>query len=208
MDRRTYLKHALVLSGGLLAPAGIMSLIGKHGVVNSPELAGFNGKIMGTGYSVRLGLPVNDIALIDQSSNKSAFAKYKNLSDNVAIDSLARRVHVTLQAVDTRMSTWLDDSELSLLNKRSDKNWQKISASTYSVIDRALHVSHLSSGAFDLSVGPLVDLWGFGAKAGISLRLCSALVITQSSLADQHTQFENLSRPPDSIYQELRKGMR
>jgi len=55
MDRRTYLKNTIVLCGGLLVPAGIVSLVGRHGIRRSADTIGFNGKIMGTGYSVRLG---------------------------------------------------------------------------------------------------------------------------------------------------------
>jgi len=151
MDRRTYLKHALVLSGGLLFPAGVVSLVGRRGVTNSTDLTGFDGKIMGTTYSVRLRKPSDELHTPDQLIELS-------------VEQLAQGVHTTLLDVDRRMSTWRDASELSLFNNSSEVDWHKFSPATFGVIDNSVQISKLSSGAFDVSVGPLINLWGFGAN--------------------------------------------
>ena len=145
MDRRTYLKSSLAMGGALLVPTGIVALAGCSGTASSPELAGFDGSIMGTGYSVRLG------AGADTGTDST--------------DELALAVHAVLQDVDTHMSTWRADSELSLLNDSVDSDWQPMTASTLQVISQALYTSTASKGAFDVTIGPLVDLWGFGAGA-------------------------------------------
>lgn len=141
MDRRSYLKTSLALGGTLLLPAGVLSLVGCSGTVKPPELSGFDGKIMGTGYSVRLG----KTAMVDEA--------------------LANQVHVVLQDVDAHMSTWRSDSELSRFNNSSDGDWHEMTAETIRVIAHSLGTSQSSEGAFDVTVGPLVDLWGFGAGA-------------------------------------------
>ncbi|OED45175.1 hypothetical protein AB833_00020 [Chromatiales bacterium (ex Bugula neritina AB1)] len=120
-------------------PAGVLALVGCSGTVKTPELAGFDGRIMGTGYSVRLG------------------------SGNAVPEELAGAVYAVLQDVDHHMSTWRADSELSLFNTRADNDWQAMSPATTGVIAQALRTSHNSKGAFDVTVAPLVDLWGFGA---------------------------------------------
>jgi len=81
---------------------------------------------------------------------------------------LADDVHATLVELDGRMSTWQPTSELSRFNFTKSNEWQTLSADTVSVIAQALEVSDRSQGAFDVTVGPLVDLWGFGAGSSAS----------------------------------------
>lgn len=163
MDRRTYLKHTLALSGSLLIPAGFMALVGRNGVTGSSDLVGFDGRIMGTGYSVRLGTPLDELDKSIRLVDRRASTHDPDSIDNHRLNLLANQVHKTLQKVDRSMSTWRDTSELSLFNKRLDKNWYKVNSATLNVIDHSIRVSDLSVGAFDLTIGRLVDLWGFGA---------------------------------------------
>lgn len=142
MDRRSYLKSSLMIGGSLLLPPGVLALAGCSGTGRETELAGFDGRIMGTGYSVRLG-SVSKLEVIDRD--------------------MVDRIHAVLQDVDTHMSTWRDDSELSRFNVSRDSDWQPLSDATTRVIAHAIQTSVASDGAFDVSVGPLVDLWGFGA---------------------------------------------
>ena len=53
MDRRSCLKYIAIVGSGIMLPAGVLSLIGRHGVASDSGLVGFDGKAMGTGYSVR-----------------------------------------------------------------------------------------------------------------------------------------------------------
>lgn len=69
-----------------------------------------------------------------------------------------------LAEVNQQMSTYKKDSELSLLNQNKSLEWIPVSKALYTVIQEALQVSELSDGAFDVTVGPLVNLWGFGPK--------------------------------------------
>ncbi len=142
MDRRAYLKASVAFGSSLLMPAGVLALVGCSRTPLTPELAGFNGSTMGTGFSVRLGV-----------------------SKLPEIDQLAAQVSEVLKDVDIHMSTWRADSELSLLNASRHSDWQAMTPATTQVIAQALDTSARSDGAFDVTVGPLVDLWGFGAGA-------------------------------------------
>ena len=71
-----------------------------------------------------------------------------------------------LDEVENRMSTWIDDSELSRLNASTSTDWQPVSPALCEVLELAERVSEASGGAFDTTVGPLVDAWGFGAAPG------------------------------------------
>lgn len=68
----------------------------------------------------------------------------------------------TLDRVNQRMSTYLDDSELSRFNRYDQQAPFHLSQETYEVFKTAQTISAESGGAFDVTVGPLVDAWGFG----------------------------------------------
>lgn len=67
-----------------------------------------------------------------------------------------------LETVDALMSTYREDSELSRFNRHQDAAPFPLSPPTFEVFKMALEVSRQSDGAFDITVGPLVNAWGFG----------------------------------------------
>ncbi|MCH8302628.1 MAG: FAD:protein FMN transferase [Proteobacteria bacterium] len=75
---------------------------------------------------------------------------------------LQARIHETLDDVDRRMSTYRTDSEVSKFNHSSSTDWIPVSRALCEAVDEAIELSNLTGGAFDITVGPLVDLWGFG----------------------------------------------
>ncbi|MFO7577850.1 MAG: FAD:protein FMN transferase [Pelovirga sp.] len=76
---------------------------------------------------------------------------------------LRRQLHQRLDQINALMSTYDPDSEISRFNRTPSSEWFAVSAETAQVITLSQEVSRLTGGAFDISVGPLVDLWGFGA---------------------------------------------
>ena len=81
-----------------------------------------------------------------------------------ALDPAALQVAVQrrLDWIEGRMSHYRPDSELSRFNGARTTAPQPMSGETLDVIAEALAVSRASGGAFDVTVGPLVDAWGFG----------------------------------------------
>ena len=67
--------------------------------------------------------------------------------------------------VDELMSDYKDDSEISEVNRDGFKRAVKVSESTYQVLERSVEFSKLTGGAFDVTVGPLVDLWHLAETA-------------------------------------------
>ena len=72
-------------------------------------------------------------------------------------------VEERLDAVDRAMSTYRDDSEISRFNQLAAGESLVFSEETWAVLALAWRVREASGGAFDPTVGPLVDAWGFGA---------------------------------------------
>lgn len=79
-------------------------------------------------------------------------------------DQVLAALEAELAAVDASMSTWREDSELSRFNRTPVGEWFSASPALLQVIERALAIGEASSGAYDVSVGPLVQLWGFGSR--------------------------------------------
>ena len=67
--------------------------------------------------------------------------------------------------IDRLMSNYRADSELAALNRDAARESVSVSEPMFAVLDAARRVSAASGGAFDITVGPLVRLWGFYDKA-------------------------------------------
>ena len=100
-----------------------------------------NGNTMGTTYSVKI---------ID---------KFPRTIDKNNVKS---KIDSVLLIVNQQMSTYIPDSEISRFNSSTSKDWFTISTGFYDVIVMAQEISRLTNGAFDITVGPIMDLWGFG----------------------------------------------
>lgn len=68
--------------------------------------------------------------------------------------------------LDAVMSNYKPESELSRLNRAAHFQPVRISHELYEVIDQSLSYSRISDGQFDISVGPVVDLWKAALAGG------------------------------------------
>ena len=78
--------------------------------------------------------------------------------------ALQKDIESLLADVNASMSTYDPESELSRFNRRAETTPVEVSAPLASVIALSLEVHRGSGGTFDVTVGPLVEAWGFGAK--------------------------------------------
>ena len=90
---------------------------------------------------------------------------------------VAAAVADELQRVDAQLSTWRPDSEVARFNASPAGDWFPVSAPVAALATEALGLSRRSDGAFDLTVAPLVQLWGFGPEAPEDALLPSAEAI-------------------------------
>jgi len=75
-----------------------------------------------------------------------------------AVQSAVDRV---LLETDRHLSTYSDTSEISMLNRDESRSWHDVSPSLFAVLKEARDVSELTNGAFDITVEPLLALWGY-----------------------------------------------
>ncbi|SFN58160.1 FAD:protein FMN transferase [Xenorhabdus japonica] len=112
-----------------------------------PEQQNLNGQTMGTYYSV----------------------KYVADSSAPAPENLQKEIDRLLEEVNDQMSTYRPNSELSRFNQSSEVNKPfPVSAATAKVVKEAIRINKLTEGALDVTVGPLVNLWGFGPEGRIT----------------------------------------
>jgi len=74
-------------------------------------------------------------------------------------------IQAALDLVDGQMSTYKPQSDLSRFNNAPAGTWHVLPAECFDVVKHAWSVARDSGGAYDPTVGPLVNLWGFGPEA-------------------------------------------
>lgn len=70
------------------------------------------------------------------------------------------QVENEIKRIENIMSFFLEDSDINKLNENAGKSKIKLEEETIYVINKAKQLSKLSLGAFDITTGPLVKLWG------------------------------------------------
>lgn len=114
------------------------------------------------------------------------------------LPQLQQDLKLLLESINRQMSTYQSDSEISQFNQ-SDAGWVEVSPDLVAVTEMALSLAAKTEGAYDPTVGPLVNLWGFG-PAAMSLTVPEANRITElmSEVGYQRLQVE---RDSGRIYQ-------
>jgi len=128
------------LSPYKVAAVALLSLLVGCGPPAPLETA-FRGETMGTTWTVKL------------------VTEPLTATRRIALD---RVISEQLDRVDALMSHYREDSEVSAFNAAEPGQPLKVSPETLEVIVLAQEISELSGGAFDVTIGPLVDAWGFG----------------------------------------------
>ncbi|GAB3272160.1 FAD:protein FMN transferase [Parahaliea aestuarii] len=81
-------------------------------------------------------------------------------------DTLQAGLEAELESVNDSMSTYREDAEISAFNRLPVGQWLTVSAPFMTVLRAALEIGEQSDGAYDVTVAPLVNLWGFGPGRG------------------------------------------
>ncbi len=128
----------------LLALALVLTL-GIGGVLRARTIThpATGGETMGTGYTARISGRVSQRDL----------------------KALSEEINRALVEVNRQMSTWDPDSEISRFNHSRGVDPFPCSAAFASVTRQALELSERTGGAFDPTLQPLLNLWGFGSEA-------------------------------------------
>ncbi len=109
----------------------------------SPTLERFGGPTMGSSYSIQ----------------------YVRQAGGPAPEQVQAAVESILQAIDAHYSTYRGDSTVSRFNQLPANQCLPVDADMLELVTFAQRLAEQSQGAYDLTVEPLLDLWGFGPQA-------------------------------------------
>ncbi|MHC8334762.1 FAD:protein FMN transferase [Pseudomonas sp. LB3P25] len=118
--------------------AGVLS-----GCGNGDSLERFDGPTMGSRYSIQ----------------------YVRHSSTPGPKAVQAEVEKILAEVDQQMSTYRSDSDIERFNDLPAHRCQKMPAPILKLVRVGERLSEQSEGSFDLTVEPLLNLWGFGPQA-------------------------------------------
>jgi thiamine biosynthesis lipoprotein len=92
--------------------------------------------------------------------------KYVQPALHLHLDSamVSKQVAEKLEQLENIFSTYRADSELSQFNAATHTDWVVVAPEMVRVAEESRRISELTNGAFDVTIDPLVRLWGFGAQ--------------------------------------------
>jgi FAD:protein FMN transferase len=180
-----FLPYSSHLKNGFLILFLLLSNTACERDAKPEKLSTLGGLTMGTTYTVKI-------------NNQGKALPLEKINSGI-IDILAK--------VNEEMSTYIEDSNLSVINQSESLDWIPLSANLYQVIDSAIQISALTEGSFDITIGPLVNLWGFGpAKTEIvpdSSAINAALLHTGYQKIKLHESPPALQKTVADIYIDL-----
>jgi len=100
-----------------------------------------SGKTMGSYYAI----------VIDSPGNADA-------------KTLRREIESKFADISRQMSNWDDQSEISRFNRSESTEWFAVSYDFATVVQEASRLYQMTEGAIDVTVTPLLDVWGFGRE--------------------------------------------
>lgn len=133
-----------------------LSLLILNGCEKPRQQIHLSGPTMGTTYNVKY---------IDPQTLDLASTSNKTDATTLPATELQNNIDALLKKVNAQMSTYQKDSELSRFNQYKGVAPFSVSYETATVVNEAIRLNQLTHGALDVTVGPLVNLWGFGPEA-------------------------------------------
>lgn len=104
-------------------------------------------------------------------------------------------IQAQLDNINRSMSTYIADSEISKLNALAPNTWFDSSPDFFRVLTTALEVGRLSEGAYDVTVAPLVNLWGFGPQGStVEQPSASSIAESRKMVGQQNVRVDSDSR--------------
>ncbi|WP_454786759.1 FAD:protein FMN transferase ApbE [Klebsiella quasipneumoniae] len=114
--------------------------------------------------------------------------------DEAKAQALRAKVQAQLDADDRLLSTWKNDSALMRFNHAADTRPWPVSEAMADIVTLSLRIGAKTDGEMDITVGPLVNLWGFGPdKQPVATPDAQAIAAAKARTGLQHLQVINQS---------------
>ncbi len=109
--------------------------------------------------------PVEQVHLSGPTMGTTYNIKYVEKDGIPSPEDLHKEIDRLLEQVNDQMSTYRKNSELSRFNQYQGTEPFEVSPQTATVVREAIRLNKVTLGVLDVTVGPLVNLWGFGPEA-------------------------------------------
>jgi len=161
--------------------------------------------------SITACFPSNDSAeseILLQGRTMGTTYHIKVVATQVQVETLKlqEKIDAVLKQVNQEMSTYIPDSEISRFNQSKSTEPVEISTGFARVLKESIRLGELSAGKLDITVGPLVNLWGFGPTLRPD-KVPSAEVLAntraQIGLKNLHLNGNKLSKDIPDLYVDL-----
>ena len=124
-----------------------------------------------------------------------AYSSTAERARTAVVDSLAEA-----RRLDSMLSNYKPESEWSEMNRRAADGPMRVSSELFELLAKCVEYSRESQGAFDISVGPLMKVWGFykgtGHMAGQRELAAAMRVVSYTNiLLDRHAQTVRFAIP-------------
>ncbi|VFZ30593.1 FAD:protein FMN transferase ApbE [Klebsiella quasipneumoniae] len=114
--------------------------------------------------------------------------------DEAKAQALRAKVQAQLDADDRLLSTWKNESALMRFNHATDTRPWPVSEAMADIVTLSLRIGAKTHGAMDITVGPLVNLWGFGPdKQPVATPDAQAIAAAKARTGLQYLQVINQS---------------
>jgi len=133
------MKKLILLGVAVVLAATVIYLNNQSTTEN--QLISIAGTTMGTSYHIKLS---------------------PGAGQKIDPTSIKQKVDARLTTIDNEMSTYKELSDVSRISRAVTDTWEPVADETMIVLTTAEEISRISDGAFDVTVGQLVNLWGFG----------------------------------------------
>lgn len=109
--------------------------------------------------------------------------------DASQIEAAVEAAFAEIERLEGKLSGWIPDSDISRINEAAGHGLVSVSPETWQIITSAQEFSRLTDGAFDITIGSLMKLWGFQSEGArvpdeAALQRCLRLVGSQQVLLD------------------------
>lgn len=167
--------------------------------------------IMLLSISISACFPSNDSAkkeILLQGMTMGTTYNIKVVATPEHVESLKlhSKIETVLKQVNQEMSTYIPNSEISLFNKSNSRDIFEISNGFSRVLKESIRLGELSNGKLDITVGPLVNLWGFGPEQRpekVPSENILASTLTRVGLKNLHLNGNQLSKDIPNLFIDL-----
>jgi thiamine biosynthesis lipoprotein len=167
--------------------------------------------VMLLAISITACFPSNDSAKTEvllQGRTMGTTYNIKVVATKEQVESLTlhKKIDAVLKQVNQAMSTYIPSSEISRFNESTSTAPIEITAGFTRVLKESIRLGELSGGKLDITVGPLVNLWGFGPEQRPEIVPSDEILASTQArigLSNLHLSGNQLSKDIPDLYVDL-----